>query len=52
MYMIDPAHLTKVCTIYSGYTYTQNSVTVGATTCKATSSTSTSCNSEQAVTAG
>lgn len=30
--------------IYSGYTYTQNSVTVSASTCKATSSTSQTCN--------
>ncbi|MEO9364496.1 MULTISPECIES: hypothetical protein [Candidatus Nitrosocaldus] len=46
VYVHDPSNTSYqgVHYVYSGYTYTQNSVTVSASTCKATSSTSTTCN--------
>ncbi|GBC73499.1 hypothetical protein HRbin04_00902 [archaeon HR04] len=46
VYVHDPSNSSYqgVHYVYSGYTYTQNSVTVSASTCKATSSTSTTCN--------
>ncbi|MEM4398416.1 MAG: hypothetical protein QXV18_01210 [Candidatus Nitrosocaldus sp.] len=46
VYVHDPSNASYqgVHYVYSGYVYTQSSVTVDASTCKATSSTSTACN--------